>query len=49
MAIRMADQRVEGARVFWVAAAGRMFEEELARGSGEGPQQLDQIARGAFE
>ena len=39
LAIGVADQRVERrvvARVFWVAAAGRMFEEELARGAGEG-------------
>jgi hypothetical protein len=28
---------------------GRMFEEELARGAGESRQQLDQIARRAFE
>ena len=35
--------------VFRVAAARRMFEEELVRGAGEGWQQLDQIARGAFE
>jgi len=26
-----------------------MFEEKLARGAGERRQQLDQIARGAFE
>jgi hypothetical protein len=31
-----------------VAAPGRMFEKELARGASEGWQQLDQIARGAF-
>ena len=52
LAIRVADQRVEGrvvGREFRVAAAGRMFEEELARGAGEGRQQLDQIARRAFE
>src|SRR3982074_1387509 len=45
-------QRVEGgviAREFRIAAAGGMFEEELARGAGEGWQELDQIARRAFE
>jgi hypothetical protein len=36
-------------RKFRVTAAGRMFEKELARGAGESRQQLDQIARGAFE
>jgi hypothetical protein len=47
LAIRVADQCVESrvvSREFWVAAAGGMFEEELARGAGEGRQQLDQIA-----
>ncbi len=44
--------RFEGGKVgrkFRIAAAGGMFEEELARGAGEGRQQLDQIARGAFQ
>jgi hypothetical protein len=52
MAIRVAEQRVEGGKVgreFRIAAAARMFEEELARGAGENRQQLDQIAPGAFE
>src|ERR1700730_10537635 len=52
LAIGIADQGVEGgmiAREFWVAAAGGMFEEKLARGAGERWQQLDQIARRAFD
>jgi hypothetical protein len=52
LAIGVPDQRVEGrvvTRKLQVAAPGRMFEEELARGAGESRQQLDQIARGAFQ
>jgi len=44
LAIGIADQRVKSgivARVFRIAAAGGMFEEELMRGAGESRQQLD--------
>jgi hypothetical protein len=41
LGMRVADQGVEGgviARIFWVAAAGGMFEEKLARRAGESRQ-----------
>jgi hypothetical protein len=45
--IGVANQGVEGGVVaceFWIAAPGRMFEEKLARGAGEGWQHLNQVA-----
>ena len=52
LGMRVADQRVKGGvipREFRIAPSGGMFEKKLARGAGESRQELDQMARRAFE